>query len=138
MKYKITAIVGAALLTAAVTLPAAAHHAFGSEFDPNRPILLKGKVVKVEWQNPHIWIYVDGKDEVTGRAAVWGFSAGPPATLSRRGINKDFLKKGDTVKIDGFLAKDGSPNGSGGTVTFPDGRSVFTASAEDPAPTNKK
>ncbi len=120
------------------TTAAYAHHSFAAEFDRQKPVKVTGKVVKVEWQNPHIWIYVDGKDEVTGRAAVWGFSAGPPATLSRRGINKDFLKKGDTVKIDGFLAKDGSPNGSGGTVTFPDGRSVFTASAEDPAPTNKK
>jgi hypothetical protein len=111
-----------------------AHHSFAAEFDGKRPVKVTGKVVKVEWMNPHIWLYVDGKDEISGRAAVWGFSAGAPATLARRGINKNFLKTGDVVTMQGFLAKDGSPNASGGTVTFPDGRSVFTASPEDRAP----
>lgn len=114
-----------------------AHHSFAAEFDNKKPVKVTGKVVKVEWMNPHIWIYVDGKDEISGRTAVWGFSAGPPSTLSRRGITRDFLKTGDVVKVDGFLAKDGSPNGSGGQVTFPDGRSVFTASAEDAVPSTK-
>jgi len=111
-----------------------AHHSFAAEFDDKKPVKVTGKVVKVEWMNPHIWLYVDGKDEVTGRSAVWGFSAGAPATLTRRGINRDFLKNGDVVRIEGFLARDGSPNASGGTVTFPDGRSVFTASPEDKLP----
>jgi hypothetical protein len=114
-----------------------AHHSFAAEFDNKKPVKVTGKVVKVEWMNPHIWIYVDGKDEISGRTAVWGFSAAPPSTLTRRGINRDFLKTGDVVKVDGFLAKDGSPNGSGGQVTFPDGRSVFTASAEDAVPNTK-
>jgi hypothetical protein len=120
------------------TAAAYAHHSFAAEFDRQKPVKVTGKIVKVEWQNPHIWIYVDGKDEVTGRTAVWGFSAGPPSTLARRGIKRDFLKNGDIVRIDGFLAKDGSPNGSGGQVTFPDGRSVFTAGAEDAVPNTKK
>ena len=111
-----------------------AHHSFAAEFDDKKPVKVTGKVVKVEWMNPHIWLYVDGKDEVTGRSAVWGFSAGAPATLTRRGIKRDFLKNGDVVRIEGFLARDGSPNASGGTVTFPDGRSVFTASPEDAVP----
>lgn len=120
------------LLLAVAT--AYAHHSFDAEFDGKKPVKVTGKVVKVEWTNPHIWLYVDGKDEISGRAAVWGFSAGPPATLMRRGIKKDFLKVGDIVRIDGFLAKDGSANASGGTVTFPDGRSVFTASSQDAVP----
>jgi hypothetical protein len=111
-----------------------AHHSFAAEFDDKRPVKVTGKVVKLEWMNPHIWLYVDGKDEVSGRSAVWGFSAGAPATLTRRGIKRDFLKNGDVVRIEGFLARDGSPNASGGTVTFPDGRSVFTASPEDAVP----
>ena len=111
-----------------------AHHSFAAEYDSNKPVKVTGKVVKVEWTNPHIWLYVEGTDEISGRTAVWGFSAGPPSTLTRRGIKKDFLKAGDVVRVDGFLAKDGSPNGSGGTVTFPDGRSVFTASNEDAVP----
>lgn len=114
--------------------PLLAHHSFAAEFDGTKPVKVTGVVKKVEWMNPHIWFYVDGKDEVTGRSAVWGFSAGPPATLVRRGIKKDVLKIGDTVKVDGFLAKDGSPNASGGKITFADGRQVFTAAAEDAVP----
>jgi len=114
--------------------PLLAHHSFAAEFDGTKPVKVTGVVKKVEWMNPHIWFYVDGKDELTGRSAVWGFSAGPPATLVRRGIKKDVLKIGDTVKVDGFLAKDGSANASGGKITFADGRQVFTAAAEDALP----
>jgi hypothetical protein len=124
--------VGFALSLAAV--PLLAHHSFAAEFDNSKPVKVTGKVVKVEWMNPHIWFYVDGKDETTGKTAVWGFSAGPPATMARRGIKKDVMKIGDIVKVDGFLAKDGSPNASGGRVTFADGRQVFTAAAEDAVP----
>jgi hypothetical protein len=119
------------LLTATA---AYAHHSFAAEFDATKKVKVVGKVVKVEWMNPHIWLYVDGKDEISGRTAVWGFSAGAPATLTRRGIKRDFLKTGDVVTMEGFLAKDGSPNASGGSVTFPGGRSVFTASPEDKVP----
>ena len=115
-------------------VPLLAHHSFAAEFDGAKPVKVTGKVVKVEWQNPHIWFYIDGKDETTGRTAVWSFSAGPPATMARRGIKKDVMKIGDIVKVDGFMAKDGSPNASGGKVTFADGRQVFTAAAEDAAP----
>jgi hypothetical protein len=125
---------GLVLLLLAGATAAYAHHSFSAEFDDKKPVKVSGKVVKVEWMNPHIWLYVEGKDEISGRSAVWGFSAGAPATLTRRGINKDFLKQGDVVRIEGFLARDGSPNASGGTVTFPNGRSVFTASPEDRVP----
>ena len=93
-------------------------------------IKVTGKVQRVEWQNPHIWFYVEGKDDVSGRTAVWGFSGAPPGMLARRGIRKDALKIGDSIKVEGFLAKDGSANASGDKVTFADGHQVFTASAE--------
>lgn len=125
---------GLVVLLLAGATAAYAHHSFAAEFDDKKPVKVSGKVVKVEWMNPHIWLYVEGKDEISGRTAVWGFSAGAPATLTRRGINKDFLKQGDVVRIEGFLARDGSPNASGGTVTFPNGKSVFTASPEDRVP----
>jgi hypothetical protein len=123
--------VAAALL---VTTAAYAHHSFAAEYDGNKPVKVTGKVTRVEWANPHIWFYVEGKDNVSGRMAVWGFSGAPPGMLARRGIRKEVLKIGDTVVVEGFLARDGSPNASGGRVTFSDGRQVFTASNEDRAP----
>jgi hypothetical protein len=114
--------------------PVLAHHAFAAEFDDKKPLKVTGTIKKVEWMNPHIWFYVEGKDQVTGRSGVWGFSGGPPNALNRRGITRNVLKMGDTIVVEGFQAKDGSLNGSGGRVTFPDGRQVFTASAEDVVP----
>ena len=110
-----------------------AHHSFASEYDRTKPVSVTGVVRKVEWRNPHIWFYVDVKDD-RGRVATWGFSGGPPAFLMRQGISRDVMKTGDVVKVEGFRARDGSNNGSGGRVTFADGRSVFTASAEDVRP----
>ena len=123
-----------ALLIALVTVPPVlAHHSFSTEYDRTKPVAVTGVVKKVEWRNPHIWFYVDVKD-AAGKVVTWGFSGGPPAFLMRQGIRQDALKIGDVVKVDGFRARDGSNNASGGRVTFSDGRSVFTASAEDARP----
>jgi Family of unknown function (DUF6152) len=110
-----------------------AHHSFAAEYDANQPIKVTGVVTRVDWTNPHIWFFVDVKDQ-QGKVTSWGFSGGPPGVLQRRGISKNALKSGDTVVVEGFRARDGSNNASGGRVTFPDGRSVFTASNEDKAP----
>ena len=115
----------------------AAHHSFVAEYDGNKPVKVSGTVTKVEWQNPHIWFYVDVKDDA-GKVVNWGFSGGAPGILLRRGIPRNALKVGDTVVVEGFRARDGSTNASGGRVTFPDGRSVFTASSEDKAPAGAK
>lgn len=112
---------------------ALAHHSFAAEYDAGQPVKVTGTVSKVEWRNPHIWFYVDVKD-ADGKVATWGFSGGAPGMLMRRGINPDALKIGDTIVVEGFRARDGSNNASGGKVTFADGRSVFTASAEDVVP----
>ena len=113
--------------------PAVAHHSFSTEYDRNTPVSVTGVVRKVEWRNPHIWFYVDVKD-ARGKVTTWGFSGGPPSFLMRQGIPKDVLKAGEIVKVEGFRARDGSNNASGGRVTFADGRSVFTASPEDVRP----
>jgi hypothetical protein len=110
-----------------------AHHSFAAEYDANQPVKVTGVVTRVDWTNPHIWFFVDVKDE-QGKVTNWGFSGGPPGVLQRRGISKTALKAGDTVVVEGFRARDGSNNASGGRVTFADGRSVFTASNEDKAP----
>ena len=123
-------IVGACI---AVGSAAHAHHSFAAEYDGNAPVKVSGVVTRVDWTNPHIWFFVDVKDE-QGRVANWGFSGGPPGVLQRRGISRSALKIGDVVVVEGFRARDGSNNASGGRVTFTDGRSVFTALNEDKAP----
>ena len=133
MMHKGVALLAAALvgLTSGAAL---AHHSFAAEFDRDKPVKVTGVVRKVEWTNPHIWYYVEGTDEVSGRTAVWGFSGGSPNTLRRQGISKESLQIGDTIVVEGFLARDGSANASGGRVTFTDGRRVFTAADEDARP----
>jgi Family of unknown function (DUF6152) len=130
-------LIAAAIVVALFSLcetAAFAHHSFSAEFDRAQPVKVTGVVRKVEWTNPHIWYYVEGTDEVSGREAVWGFSGASPNSLRRQGISRESLKIGDTVIVEGFLARDGSANASGGRVTFADGRRVFTASAEDARP----
>jgi hypothetical protein len=113
----------------ALTAPVFGHHSETAEFDQNSPVKVTGTIVKVEWLNPHVWFYVDVPDE-KGSITTWGFSAAPPGALMRRGITKDALKIGAVVNVEGSRARDGSNNASGRSVTFPDGRNVFTATQE--------
>ena len=113
--------------------PVLAHHSESAQFDVSKPVKVTGVISKVEWMNPHIWFYVDVKDD-SGKVTTWGFSGGPPGMLQRRGITRDVLKVGDVIKVEGFRAKDGSNNASGGNVTFADGRKVFAGAAEDVVP----
>jgi hypothetical protein len=121
MKARFTAVVS--VLTLAVTV-AAGHHSYSAEFDETKPIKLTGSVVKVEWSNPHIWIYLDVKD-ADGKVTTWGFSGSPPGMLIRRGITKNSIKLGEVLTIQGHRAKDGSNNSSGNVVTFADGRDAL-------------
>jgi hypothetical protein len=131
MRTRILALAGCLLALAAA--PAVAHHSFAAEYDSTQPVKVAGTLTKVEWTNPHIWFYLDVKD-ASGAVSNWGFSGAPPGVLQRRGIGKDRLKVGDVIVVEGFRARDGSNNASGGTVTFADGRRVFTASNEDALP----
>ena len=128
-----TPLVFAACLAIGVSVPLAAHHSFAAEFDDTKPVKITGTITKVEWMNPHIWFYLDVKNP-DGTVTTWGFSGGAPGQLMRRGIVKDQLKLGETVVVEGFRAKDGSNNASGGRVTFPDGRNVLTAAPQDAQP----
>jgi hypothetical protein len=129
MKTKLVVSLAGLLISAA--LPMLAHHSFAAEFDDSKKVALKGAVVKVEWMNPHIWLYVDAKDE-SGKTVRWQCEGGPPNTLTRNGWTKDALKEGDTIVIDGFRAKDGSNTCNARSVTLPTGQKVFAGSAETP------
>jgi hypothetical protein len=112
------------LLALLIPIGVFAHHAYTAEFDTTKPVRLSGVLTKVEWSNPHIWIYLDVKDE-RGNITSWGFSASPPGMLQRRGITKSSLKLGEVLTITGHRAKDGSNNASGNVVTFADGRDAL-------------
>jgi len=123
-----TLCVCSALLLSARTV--SAHHSFAAEFDDQKPLKLTGTLTKVEWTNPHIWYYLDVKNP-DGTVTKWALSGGAPGQLMRRGIRKEQLTIGAVVNVDGFRAKDGSNNGFGRSVTYADGRNVFTALAQD-------
>ena len=131
MRAYLTLAVG--LIALAVT-PVLAHHSIDAEFDRNKPITVTGVVSKIEWMNPHIWIYVDVKDK-DGKVVKWQFEGGPPNALRRGGWNRDSLKEGDTVTIRGLMSKVeaglSATTGNAQEVTLPGGRRVLAGNAED-------
>src|SRR5438105_4766883 len=124
-----------AFLVVAIARSLSAHHSFAAEFDVNKPVTLSGTVSRVEWANPHIWVYLDVKDD-RGAVQAWQCEGGAPNTLTRNGWSKDSLKSNDQITIDGFLAKDGSKTCNLRIVKLADGRSVFAGSSggDNPPP----
>jgi len=114
---------------AALAAPCFGHHSEASEFDSADPVSVTGTIKTVEWQNPHVWFYVDVPDE-SGNVTTWGFSTQPPGALMRRGITKNRLEIGAVVNVEGSRARDGSNNASSRRVTFTDGSNVFTAEGD--------
>ena len=114
--YTLGGLIVTGFLLAAGT--AAAHHSFAAEFDANKPITLTGIVTKVEWTNPHVWFYVNVKDQKTGEVANWGAEMGPPHGLQRRGWRRDTLKIGEEVTVVGSMAKNGSKRMNARSVTL--------------------
>src|SRR3974390_1077693 len=121
------------ILSIAVLLGAAAALSFPPSMNPNKPITIKGTVTKVEWMNPHIWFYLESKDD-SGKVATWQCEGGPPNSLTRQGWTRCSLKPGDQITVEGFRAKDGTNTCNSRSVKFPDGKSVFSGTADDGAP----
>jgi hypothetical protein len=136
MGIKLAACVATAGVLFAV-VPALAHHSFSAEFDSNNPIHLEGTVAKMEWVNPHAWIYVDVK-KPDGTIEQWKIEGGTPNALFRRGFTKDSLKTGTSIIVNGYRAKDGTLKGNGRDLTLPDGRKLFLSNAGEGAPTDPK
>ena len=129
----VIAVIGMALVGVAVAVPVVAHHAFSAEFDANRPLHLEGKVVKMEWINPHAWVHVQTMND-DGTMTTWMVEGGTPNTLFRRGFTQDSLAIGTEIVVDGYQAKDGSDKMNGRDLTFKDGTKLFMGSSGTGAP----
>jgi hypothetical protein len=128
-------LVGGVLLA---TLPARAHHSFAAEFDVNQPVTLNGTLTKMEWLNPHGWIYIDVA-QPDGKVVNWAIEAGAPTALLRRGLRKTDFPAGIEVVVEGYRAKGGAPRANGKTVKFKDGRNFFLGAGDAPgAPAEAK
>jgi hypothetical protein len=121
MGVRLLFIVGGVFLAA---LSARAHHSFSAEFDINQPITLTGVLTKMEWVNPHGWIYIDVK-QPDGKVVNWAIEAGGPTQLLRRGLRKTDFPAGIEVTVEGFRARTGEPKANGRSVTMKDGKNFF-------------
>jgi hypothetical protein len=127
---KASLLCGLAMVLGLAAVPAIAHHSFAAEYDAAKPITLTGTVTKVEWMNPHARFYIDVKDE-SGKMTNWELELGSPNGLMRRGWTRHSMKEGDTVTVQGSLAKDGSSLANARTVKLRDGRQLFAGSATE-------
>ena len=126
MLFRVLAI---AASVGVLSTPAVAHHAFGGEFDANRPVLLEGKVTRVEWVNPHVWIHIEVvKDD--GTTEEWMVEGGSPNSLLRLGVTAESIEIGTEVVVDGYQARDPTLlRANGRNITYPDGRQLLLGSS---------
>ena len=133
MNRNLQAIIGMCFGLVMSAIPVLGHYSFSAEYDRNKPIKFTGTITKVEWTNPHVYFYVDVKDE-TGKVINYACEVGAPNSLYRNGWRKDSLKSGDSVSIEGWRARDGSNTVNAGTVLLPGGKKVFSGSADEGTP----
>jgi hypothetical protein len=125
------ALLFAALFLSAFALPVLAHHSFSAEYDSSKPVSFKGYVTKLEWMNPHVWFYMDVKDEQGNLIQKWDCEAGNPNALARQGWRKDSLKAGDLISVEGSRAKDGSFTMNARSIILANGKRVLAGSSGD-------
>ena len=130
MRYRNLGFLALALIVAAaLTTPLWAHHSFAAEYDSKQPVKITGAVTKVEWMNPHVYFYIDVKDEQTGKVTNWGCEMGSPNGLTRQGWTRNTMKVGMVVRVEGSAAKDGANIANARNVTV-DGKKLGAASSE--------
>jgi len=119
---KLRSVMGCAVFLSAfaAAVPASGHHSFAAEYDSTKPVKLTGNVTRIDWQNPHVYFYIDVKNSDTGRVENWAFEMGAPSVIARQGWTKTTMKVGDVVIVEGTRAKDGGTHGNA--------RSVYMAS----------
>jgi hypothetical protein len=127
MKLRLIVIVSCLAAFGATLL--LAHHSLAAEFDSTKPISLKGTVTKLDWRNPHAWIYLDVKND-KGATEKWQCELGSPNAMTRAGFTQEDAKAGDAVVLDGILARDGSKTCSTRVVRSKDGRTVLSQNAK--------
>jgi hypothetical protein len=133
LRLRVLVSLGAAALMATAGR-LVAHHAFGAEFDRDAPVKLQGKIVKLEWVNPHTWIHLEIRN-AEGKPEVWAVEGGTPNVLLRRGLRRDCLLPGTEIVVDGYHAKDHTiKRANGKDVTFTDGTKIFLGSSGTGAP----
>ena len=126
----LAAATGALLLVAS---QAHSHHAFAAEFDATQPVHFNAVVKRMQWTNPHAWIFVDVTLD-DGTVEEWAIEAGTPVVLFRRGFTRESLAPGTEIVIDGYRAKDGSRRANGRDLTLADGRTLFLRDPNANAP----
>ena len=138
MRLRILSVTAASALFAVVAIPALAHHSFAAEFDVTRPVRLSGVVQRMEFSNPHSWIYIE-VTTVDGDVQEWAIEGAAPNALLRRGWNRNSLPAGTAIDVAGFQARDRSFRAAGREVTLPDGSNLFVGSTgAGAAPTSEE
>ena len=134
MRYS-SFVPSALAIALSVAVPLTAHHSFSAQYDSAQPVKLQGAVTKIEWNNPHVYFYIDVKDAETGKVANWAFEMGAPAVIQRNGWTRNTMKIGDMVIVEGSRAKNGANHGNARNVTMANtGRRLGAGSSEgDPA-----
>ena len=123
----------AVLIAIGASAPSWSHHSFAAEFDINQPVQLRGEVIRMEFTNPHSYIYIKVTTD-SGEVQEWAIEGGAPNALIRRGWSRDSLPPGTEIEVLGYRSRDGEHRASGGAVTLPDGSELNVTSVGIGAP----
>jgi hypothetical protein len=133
---KLMSVVATIVVLTAAAVTVSAHHSFGAEFDGSKTVTLEGKVVKMDFVNPHSWLYIDAVMP-DGKVERWGVEGGSPNVMFRLGWTKDTLQPGTRIKVSGSPAKDGAKRMNSRGIEFPDGKKLELGGTKQEQGTSK-